>query len=155
MRLEPNDRKALKECIERTFDVGTITSVTELFNTNRCESLHSTIFQYAPKFSCWTRNFAALCHSATHSRTLGKGVATVKLAHSIGIRVSSKSVMVRGLNKLDRRMRYHSARKAEPRVRQSRYLSKRREGSRALLRDSLYGQSSSAVSNEHSYGVNV
>lgn len=154
IKLNKPDLKNLKSVICNTFDVQTIKSVTELFNTNRCESLHSTIFNYAPKFSCWPRNFSAICHSATHSRTVGKGVATVKLARAIGIRVSSRSQMSIQLKQLDRRNKYHAKRKATSIYKQSRYFLRKRVSNRALFQDSLYAGQPSVSSQEHSYGLN-
>ncbi|KAH3866909.1 hypothetical protein DPMN_030032 [Dreissena polymorpha] len=93
LTLSKDDQTTLKDVIMNTFNTETLRSVKELYSTNQCESMHSTIFNYAPKFTCWTRNFSGLCHSATHSRTLGRGRATLILARAVGINVKKNSKM--------------------------------------------------------------
>lgn len=52
-------------------------------NTNRCENVHSMIFNYAPKGTTYSRNFGAITHSAIHTKTFGPGRSTMMLAKSM------------------------------------------------------------------------
>ena len=69
------------------FDNNGLKDLSKLYNTNMCESLHAAVFNNAPKTTCWTRNFTAMCHSATHSRTLGQGQSTMQFANAAGLKV--------------------------------------------------------------------
>lgn len=154
IKLNRNDLQNIESAIFKTLDVQSIIGMAELFNTNHCESLHATMFNYAPKFTCWPRNFAGLCHSATHSRTVGKGVATVKLANAIGIQIRQSSPAFRQLQRIDRLNKYHSLRKQTAAYKTSRFYQRKRVENRTLYQDSLYTGQPSELSAEHNYGVN-
>lgn len=153
LTLSKDDQTTLKDAIMNTFNTETLRSVKELYSTNQCESMHSTIFNYAPKFTCWTRNFSGLCHSATHSRTLGRGRATLILARAVGINVKKNSQMYMNLNRIDQKSQYHSRRKKSQAYKQSRYFLRKRVSNRPLLQESLYSCEPSTSSQDHSYGI--
>jgi hypothetical protein len=154
LQLNKQDKENIKATFLKILDVKTIKAMAELFNTNRCESLHCTIFNYAPKFTCWTKNFSGLCHSATHSRTLGTCIATVKLANAIGINVKKSSRMFLQLKRMDTKRMYHSTRQKTTEYKQSRYFMRKRVQHRTEFLDSLYSGVPSNLSKEHNYGVN-
>ena len=153
LHLSNTDSSRLKDTISSTFDTETLQYVSNLYNGNRCESLHSTIFNYAPKFTCWKRNFSGLCHSATHSQTLGKGRATFILARTVGIKVKQHSQMYRNLQHIDKRSTYHSRRKESFQYKQTRYFLRKRVSNLPLLKDSLYSSQPSSSAGDHTYGI--
>ena len=155
VKLNQHDRDQIQATIFKVLTAEAVAGMAQLFNTNRCESLHSTIFSYAPKFSCWTRNFGGLCHSATHSRTLGKGTATMKLAKAVGILVRNRSTTFKQLKEMDARNKYQSQRKRSLEYKTRRYYLRKRVQNNTLLKDSLYGGSQSGeLSEEHNYAAN-
>ncbi|KAH3801274.1 hypothetical protein DPMN_154922 [Dreissena polymorpha] len=153
LSLSKDDQTTLIDAIMNTFNTETLRSVKELYSTNQCEIMHSTIFNYAPKFTCWTRNFSGLCHSATHSRTLDRGPASLILARAIGINVKKNSQMYMNLNRIDQKSQYHSRRKKSQAYKQSRYFLRKRVSNRPLLQESLYSCEPSTSSQDHSYGI--
>ena len=143
--------------LNQLFDKESLQEVSKLYNTNKCESLNSTIFQYAPKYKCFSRTFSALCHSATHSRTVGTGKSIIKLATSTGIKVPENSALFKQMKAKDTLRRYHQLRKASAKYKQLRYFYRKRRTNKTLFKDSVYSsenvESTSAA--DHSYGLQV
>ena len=157
LELKQWDLRTIQDCIERHFNAQALESIPKLFNTNSCESMHSTIFAYAPKTTRYTRNFGGLAHSAVHSRTLGTGKATVKIAARVGVDIEKNAVMQKRLDKIDANRRYHAERKATPQYKLRRYNLRRRQANRQeFAAGSLYSADSAASTSaqDHSYGLN-
>jgi len=154
LKLNKEDLQKLSDTINSVFDISTLKAVTEMYTTNLCESMHAAVFNYAPKFTCWRRNFNALCHSATHSRTMGRGLSTVLLARAAGIKVHSNSYMFKQLHKMDVDSSKHSQRKKTTAYKQARYFLRKKRSNRALYENSLYACQPSTSTDEHSYGLN-
>ena len=141
--------------IDRYFDESGLRQVCRLYSTNSCESLNAAVFNYAQKSVCWTRNFTALCHSATHSRTVGPGIGTVQLAEAAGIRVRKNSVMYRQLLANDRNWQYHRRRKASLKYKDKRHYLRKRKVNKVLFQESIYSTENvvSCSAFDHSYGL--
>lgn len=155
VELNQCDLDLVQTKVSNMFDNNGLKEVSKLYNTNMCESLHSAVFNYAPKSTCWTRNFAALCHSATHSRTLGPGQSTVQLARAAGINVQTKSRFYIALMAQDKLRQYHSRRKASSTYKQARFYLRKRKSNRTLFQNSLYTTDNiaSGSASDHSYGL--
>jgi hypothetical protein len=155
LQLNNCDLNTVQAEINKIFSVEGLQNLSELFNTNMCESLHASVYNLAPKSTCWSRNFAGLCHSATHSRTVGQGVATLLLAKAAGIKMKSSSQMYVQLKQQDKLRKYHTLRKASTKYKTSRYFLRKRVASRLQYQNSLYSdnRSASEVSSEHNYGL--
>ena len=155
LNLDSMDLKALETTLKNAFPVSGLREVSKLYNTNMCESLNAAVFNYAPKSSCYTRNFTALCHSATHSRTVGPGQSTLQIANAVGASIKKTSVTYVNLARKDRSKRYHQARRASPQYKQTRHFQRKKKMNKALFKQSLYSAESSASSSatEHSYGL--
>ena len=130
--------------------------MSRLFTTNYCESLHSAVFTLAPKSVCYTRKFAAMCHSATHSRSVGPSRSMINIAQEAGLKVYKQSRFYEQLKLTDRQRQYDSRRQASTDFKQQRYyLRKRKSHSFFFNNDSLYSMenvaSRSAI--DHSYGL--
>ena len=158
LELNQSDREMVQSAIDKIVDKQGLKSLTKLYNTNMCESLHSTVYTYAPKMTCYTRNFPALCHSATHSRTVGTGRATVLLAKAAGLKVPRNSHMNAKLNRQDKERNFHSHLKATSSYKTKRYFLRKRRPYQNLTGDSLYasdGESSTSMASEHNYGLQI
>lgn len=153
LEIDGADRKSLKNEIMTVYNTEALKKTVQLFNTNMCESFHSTVFSYASKSICWARNFAGMCHSAAHTRTLGRGMSTVGLARAVGIKVTKRSSMMQQLVKLDERKKYDSHRKSTKQYRENRYFQRKKKSNRLLYQDSLYSAEPSTSSLEHNYGL--
>ena len=153
--LDKTDLFTIRNELLNVIDIQALKSIRMLYNTNMCESLNALVFSHAPKSINWGRNFAGLCHSAVHSRKLGRGNATMALATEAGISVVKNSYMYVLLKKQDKRRMFHAKRKATQAYKQSRYFLRKRQSNRALFQNSLYsrdeGPSTSSI--EHSYGL--
>lgn len=156
LQLDKTDLKRLQEQINAYFGENGLGEMSDLFNTNMCESMNSSVYNYAPKTTRYTRNFAGLCHSAVHSRTLGKGKSTETLAQAAGVKVSSNSAMKKGLLSIDSRQKYHARRQASHPYKQSRYFMRERQSNARVFANSLYSTENldSTSASEHNYGVN-
>jgi hypothetical protein len=155
LELSKEDCKTIKDKIATKFDRNGLADMQELYNTNMCESLHSIVYSIAPKTTRYSRNFAGLCHSATHSRTVGAGQATLELAKATGIKVPHGCAMETELRKKDSRRKYHAKRKTSQSCKSSRYYSRKRKNNTKLFTDSLYssGNVNSDAASDHSYGL--
>ncbi|MES9880370.1 MAG: hypothetical protein ABW185_05750 [Sedimenticola sp.] len=156
MEITGADIARIQQDLDTHFSNVNLHSICKLYTTNMCESLHSKVFTYAPKSTNYARNFTGLCHSATHSRSIGSGRATIALAKARGLQIKLHSPMYRHLMKQDKRSKYHANRKKTQQYKYNRYLSRKRKSSRKQLQDSLYSSeaSCSQASTEHSYGHN-
>ena len=116
-----------------------------------------TIFQYAPKYKCFSRTFNALCFSAVHSRTVGTGKSIIKLATSSGIKVTENSMLFKQMKTKDTLRRYNQIRKASIKYKQSRYFHRKRRVNKTLLQHSVYSSDNvdSCSATDHSYGLLV
>ena len=94
---------ALQNKINQFFGVAGLLAIPCLFNTNLCETLNSAVFHVAPKTIRYSTNFNALCHSATHSWTVGAGLSTVELARAAGITVNTNSTLYLALKRKDKK----------------------------------------------------
>lgn len=157
LKLSAADLKTVDSKLSQLFNLEGLQEVRKLYNTNKCESINSTVFQYAPKSTCWSRNFNALCHSATHSRTVGPGKAIVKLATSSGVCIREDSVLFNQLKAKDTLRSYHKMRKASALYKQTRYFHRKRKMNKALFQDSVYSadNASSCSAIDHNYGLKV
>lgn len=155
LKLCSSDQKNIQTCIEKSFSDHNLQEVCQLYTTNMCESMNSAVFNYAPKSTCYTRNFQALCHSATHTRTLGLGHSVTQLAAQAGIRVKRNSVFYTNLAAKDRVRRYHSLRKASAAYKTARYFHRKRKMNKSLFQKSLYSSENipSCSATDHSYGL--
>ena len=155
LKLSGEDLEAVKLKISNLFSENGLREVARLYSTNMCESLNSAVFHYAPKAGCWTRNFTALCHSATHSRTLGPGQSTLYLAKAAGLSIKRSSVMFKILTAKDRIRRYHRLRRASAKYKQARHYYRKRKMNRTLFTESLYSSenASSSSAADHNYGL--
>lgn len=151
------DLDIIQTKINKMFDNNGLRDLSKLYNTNMCESLHAAVFNYAPKTTCWTRNFTALCHSATHSRTLGPGHSTIQLARAAGVNVQRRSQFYITMKARDRLRQYHSRRKASASYKQARFYLRKRRSNRTLFHNSLYSNDNAAScsASEHSYGLST
>lgn len=148
------DRQTIKKEIQSVLDIQALKNIKHLFNTNMCESLHSLVFNYAPKFTHWSRNFSGLCHSATHSRLHGRGKATILLAKAANIKVHRNSQMFVQLKKIDKNTHYHSKRKDTQEFKEKRFYLRKRQSNRKLYMGSLYSSDAPSTSKEdHCYGL--
>ncbi len=154
LELKSEDINRIQNELNTCFGTTDLQSICKIYSTNMCESVHAKVFSYAPKSTSWARNFAGLCHSATHSLSLGSGRATIALAKAIGLQVKIQSPMYQQLIKNDKTRKYHAKRKKTKEYKHSRYLSKKRKSNRKQLECSLYSSeaSSSQASSEHNYG---
>jgi hypothetical protein len=158
LALQESDKKIILGNINKTFDATGLKEVAKLFNTNACESLNASVFQYAPKTSFYARNFAALCHSAVHTRSMGPSKSSMKVAEKVtGKKISLHSMIYNQLKAKDRRREYDSRRKASVRYKIVRFYLRKRHANRALYRDGLYASESmpSTSAADHSYGLKV
>ena len=155
LKLTGEDLEAVQLKISNLFSENGLREVGKLYSTNMCESLNSAMFHYAPKAGCWTRNFTALCHSATHSRTLGPGRATMHLAKAAGLTIKRSSVMFKILAAKDRLRRYHRLRRASAKYKQARHYHRKRKMNRSLFTESLYSSENACSSSaaDHNYGL--
>ena len=69
-------------------------------NTNQCESLHSQVFRCVPKHTVWSRNFTGLCHSVTHSASLGAGESLLRTVEELGLPVTQSDPFYLHMKKL-------------------------------------------------------
>lgn len=158
LQLHESDRKIVVGAINKAFDANGLKEVAKLFNTNACESLNASVFHYAPKASFYARNFAALCHSAAHTKTLGPSKSSMKVAEKVtGKKISSDSMTYNQLKAKDRRRQYDSRRKASVRYKIIRFYHRKRKANRALYLDGLYASESipSTSAADHSYGLTL
>jgi len=155
LELNEADLHAVNSTLNKVFDAKVLQEICKLYNTNMCESLNSAVFNVVPKSSCYTRNFLPLCHSATHSRTVGPGKGTIKLATAAGMSVPKNSIMHVNLTAKDRLRQYHCKRKASQKYKKSRHVQRKRKGNKALFKDSLYSteNQASGSAHEHNYGL--
>lgn len=155
LKLSEKDNSKLETTISKTFSEGELNHVRCFFNTNLCESLHALVYNYAPKTSNYPKNFAGLCHSAVHTRSVGHGKATLELAEASGLLVRRHSAMRIGLRKRDELKKKNSARKATSKYKANRYHLRKKRTNRPLYTQSLYGVSNtgSASTTDHSYGL--
>ena len=127
--------------------------MARLSTTNQCESLHSQLFRCAPKHTGWSRNFTGLCHSVTHSASLGTGASMLKTAQLLGLPVSKRDPFYQFATKLDMESRYHGRRQASFKYKSLRHVRRRQKNNRKLLQLSAYG-TDPQVDAEHDYGLN-
>ena len=155
VELNQCDLDLVQTKVSTIFDNQGLREVSKLYNTNMCESMHAAVYNYAPKSSCWTRNFAGKCHSATHSRTLGPGKSTIKIAIAAGINVKKNSQFYVAMMARDKMRQYHSRRKRTSAYKQARYFQRKRRSNKTLFQNSLYttDNTASCSASEHSYGL--
>jgi hypothetical protein len=157
LKLSDPDIKAVQMKITKMFDAIGLHEVSKMYHTNMCESLNAAVFNYAPKSTCWTRNFTALCHSATHSRTVGPGQSTMQLATAAGINVKKNSAMYIKLTAKDRLRHYHSLRRTSAKYKQARHYHRKRKMNKSLFKESLYSSENEAScsATDHNYGLTL
>lgn len=155
LQLNNTDLNNVQAEINKVFSVEGLQNLGMLYNTNMCESMHASVYNLAPKSTCWSRNFTGLCHSATHSRSVGVGEATVQLAKASGVKVTRKCRMFIQLHQYEKVRKYHSLRKKLKKYKSSRYFFRKRATSRIQFQNSLYSNNptTSSVSAEHNYGL--
>lgn len=151
LELNQNDINKLKTILEKNFNDSEIHKLSRLSTTNKCESLHSKVFSYAPKNTIWTRNFAGLCHSAVHSSSLGNGKACILLARAIGLKYRRTDPFVLAMRKLDSCSIYHAIRKRTRQYKFVRFIKRRSKGNRKLVLNSMYNTANENIAEEHSY----
>ena len=128
-------------------------SLARLSTTNQCESLHSQLFRWAPKHTGWSRNFTGLCHSVTHSASLGTGASMVITAQLLGLPVSNRDPFYQFATKLDMESRYRGRRQASFKYKSLRHVRRRQKNNRKLLQLSAYG-TDPQIDVEQYYGLN-
>ncbi|MEW8543120.1 MAG: hypothetical protein AB2693_06255 [Candidatus Thiodiazotropha sp.] len=127
--------------------------MARLSTTNQCESIHSQLFRCVPKHTGWSRNFTGLCHSVTHSASLGSGASMLKTAQLLGLPVSKSDPFHQFITKLDAESRYHGRRQASFKYKSLRHVRRRQKNNRKLLHLSAYG-TDRQIDVEHDYGLN-
>ena len=153
LELSEADNTALRNKIDKYFGIAGLTEMSNLFNTNMCESLNAAIFYIATKTVQHKRNWDAICHSATHSWTLGSGYSTVLLARANGIVVKTNTPMYRRMWRKDNLRRYYSSRQQTGRYKSGRYFAKKKKSYQKVFNESVFSEENadSVTAGEHSY----
>lgn len=151
INLELTEVNAIQQKILQVFNHQGLQETAMMFTTNYCESLNSSVFRVAPKTTRFARNFESLCHSATHSYTVGTGESTLTLAEASQIEYKTNSPFYRRMKELDGKRSYDTERQATQKFKRDRYYGRKKKALAPLLADSLY-RTESQVSSEHSYG---
>lgn len=151
LELNQNDVIKLKSVIEKNFSEYELSKISKLSTTNKCESLHSKVFTFAPKNTIWTRNFAGLCHSAVHSSSLGNGKSCILFAKAIGLKYKHNDPFILQMTKADKISRYQAIRKMSRKYKFQRYINRRNKGNRLLRKDSIFNIKDKTIAEEHCY----
>ena len=134
LALTKDNEEKLQKTITDLLSEEELRRLTMLRTTNKCESLHSKLFTYAPKNTCWSRNFVGLGHSAVHSASTGNGRSTVVLAKRIGLKYTRRrSQMTSFLQALDDKSLYHKMYKSTLQYRLRRHYSTKQKANRRQL----------------------
>lgn len=147
--LEPEDISSIQRVINKQILGQNLPKICRLSTTNKCESLHQTVFTYAPKNTTWARNFTALCHSAVHTSTHGTGSSSSLIANKVGVRWDHAGPFHRKMTQLDRLRQYHSLRKKTIKYKTTRHFGRKKKMNRKLRELSLYNNERENRANEH------
>ena len=151
LELNQNDIIKLKSVLAKNFTNSEIQKISRLSTTNKCESLHSKVFSFAPKNTIWTRNFEGLCHSAVHSSSLGNGKSCILLASAIGLKYRKTDPFIKNMKLRDKTGEYHTLRKTTRQYKFIRFKYRRNKGNRKLMANSLFNCANENIINEHQY----
>lgn len=133
LKLSRENEMNLQETMNNMLCEDELRRLSTLRTTNRCESLHSKVFTYAPKNTCWSRNFIGLGHSAVHSATQGYGKSMIIMAKRIGLKYTKQSQMTAFLTKIDSRTKYDRHYKSSLKYNLRRYYTRKQKANRRQL----------------------
>ena len=154
IKLSAKDNTTLSKLIDKYCSEQQLKTTVQLYNTNRCENMHSRLFSLAPKSMVWSRSFTALCYSATLNASIGRGLSLLQVADRCGIIIKPSDPMYRYAMFAQSNAKYHMERKKDVKYKKNRYFSHRRRFYSAQLSNSLY-KTKSSVANEHDYAYNL
>ena len=152
--MSAKDKQRVTSVIDKYCSIEQLNNTVQLYNTNRCENMHSRLFSLAPKSMVWKRNFTALCYSVTLSASIGRGLSLLQVAERCGVNMQSSDPMYRYAMFTQKTAQYHTNRKQKNEYKKSRYFSHKRRTHRAVLSQSLY-KADSSLAKEHDYAINL
>lgn len=133
LNLTKENEEKLQATINNVLSEEELRRMVTLKTTNKCENLHGKLFTYAPKNTCWSRNFIGLGHSAVHSAILGNGRSTITLAKRIGLKYSNMSPMTSFLQDVDINTKYHRIYKSSLQYIKKRHYARKLKSMRRQL----------------------
>ena len=154
MKLSTKDREIISKVISQYCGAKQLKETENLFNTNKCENLHSRLFSIAPKSTVWSRNFPGLCHAASLGASIGRGISLLLIAQHVGLEIGVNDPIYKYAKNCEKISMYHANRKRSFQYKSTRYSKRRRIANRELFKQSLY-KSTTVASADHSYGINL
>ena len=129
--LSLTDLDNINTVLQKYISPECLKEMARLSTTNQCESLHSRLFRYAPKNTVWSRHFRGLCHSATHSASLGPADSLLKTVQYLGLPVSKSDPFYQYIAWTDKQSKYHMRRRATQKYKGLRFMRRKHRSNKA------------------------
>ena len=120
-------QRQLIDVINTTLSQTVLAKLFCLRNTNKAEIMHRRAFTYAPKNTVWSRNFAALCHSAMHSSTYGTGGSLWIMSRALSLPFNRGSPLHRMTAQRDKVTMYNNERNSKPEIKKKRFFARKKK----------------------------